>query len=204
MHLHVVGAGLPRTGTTSLKAALEQLVGGTCYHMFEVFPRYETHVPMWLRALDGDDGVLADLLADFSATLDWPASMWWAELVERHPQALVVLSRRDSADTWWRSVDRTVWDAVRRPTGMEEWDRLINGLMARFGVTDFDDSSMAMAAYERHNQAVRDAVPPDRLVEWQPTDGWGPLCTALGVAVPDDPFPHRNTTTEFRTNSGWD
>ena len=204
MTLRVVGAGLPRTGTTSLKQAIETLTGGVCYHMTEVFPRFETHVPLWQRALDGGLDAFDEIFAEFSSALDWPSSMFWRELAARSPDALVILSRRRDADTWWTSVDRTVWEAMRRRTGIEHWDSMVDELTRRLGVSDLTDSSMAIAAYEAHNQAVRQEVAPDRLLEWQPSDGWEPLCAALGTDVPDEPFPHSNVTAEFRAQAGFE
>lgn len=204
MTLRIVGAGLPRTGTTSLKHAIERLTGGNCYHMTEVFPRFDTHLPLWQRAIDGDLEVFDEIFDGFTATLDWPSSAFWPLLMERYPDSLVVLSRRKDAETWWASVDRTVWEGMRRETDMPEWDRMVAGLTERFGVRDLDDPAEAMAAYAAQNQAARDAVPADRFLEWEPADGWKPLCDALGVAVPDEAFPHRNVTAEFRAVNGWD
>ena len=64
-----------------------------------------------------------------------------------------------------------------------------------------DDADAAKAAYERHNADVRAQSDPARLVEWQPGDGWEPLCTALHVDVPDEPFPHVNTAAEFQAST---
>ena len=111
--LKVIGAGLPRTGTTSLKAALEQLLGGDCYHMFEFFERVDEHGLLWWQALEGDLDALDVILDGWAAAIDWPASLFWRELSERHPDAVVVLSHRESVEAWWASVDRTVWASMR-------------------------------------------------------------------------------------------
>jgi hypothetical protein len=203
--LSVIGAGLPRTGTTSLKAALEQLLGGGCYHMFEFFERVDQHGPLWWRALDGELDALDAILDGWAAAIDWPASLFWRELSERHPDAVVVLSHRGDAETWWRSVDRTVWASMRA----SQADPLIGawngGLRAAFGLgDDWDDPSVAMAAYRRHFDEVVASVAAERLVIWQASDGWEPLCTALGVDVPATEFFHRNTTAEFRDRAGLD
>lgn len=203
MSLRIIGAGLPRTGTTSLKAAIEQLTGERCYHMFEVMARAEEHVPMWLRVLDGDLAVTDELFAGFGSAIDWPASSFWRELAARHPDALVVLTKRADSETWWRSAERTVWEAVRRSTGREAWDRMLRGLMARFHENGHDPAT-AKATYGRHLEEVRAAIDPERLVELQPGDGWAPLCAALGIAEPDEPYPHSNTASEFRAMAGWE
>jgi hypothetical protein len=75
---------------------------------------------------------------------------------------------------------------------------MIDAVFAARFTSAIDDRDLAVAAFERHNARVRAAVPPHRFLEWQPGDGWKPLCTALGVPVPDEPFPHVNTTQEWR------
>ena len=203
MALRIIGAGMPRTGTTSLKAAIEQLTGEGCYHMFEVFPRWEQHLPLWHRVLGGDIAATDEIFRDFGSAIDWPASSFWRELSERHPDAIVVLTRRSTPEQWWASANRTVWEAMRRTIGDEQWDAMVEGLRGRFH-EPLDDPEGAMAAYEAHNQQVRDTIDLSRLIEMEPSDGWGPICEALGVVVPDEPYPHENTTDEFRKQTGWD
>lgn len=199
MTLQVVGAGLGRTGTVSLKLALERLLGAPCYHMTEVFGHLD-HVPAWHRAVRGEPIDWEALLGGYRAVVDWPAAAFWRELSEAYPGATVLLSVRDDPETWWRSADRTVFAAMRRPAPpeLEAWFAMVSDLWRTRMGEGWDDPQVAMAAYERHNDAVRATVPADRLVEWRPGDGWEPLCTALGVAVPDEPFPHENTTADFR------
>lgn len=203
MGLRVIGAGLPRTGTTSLKLALEHLTGEPCYHMTEMFPRVEAHLPMWQRVVDGEIDVIDEILDGFGSTVDWPSSVFWREHADRHPEALIVLTRRDDVDQWWGSASRTVWESMQRRTGFPEWDGLVDGLRARFHEDPFDVEGIK-AAYGRWNEEVRASVPAERLVELAPGDGWAPICAALGVEVPDEPYPHANTTAEFRANTGWE
>jgi len=200
MTLAVVGAGLGRTGTVSLKGALEQLLGGPCYHMTEVFSHLDEHVPVWHGATRGEPVDWEALLGGYRASVDWPASAFWRPLSEAYPGAIVLLSVRDDAQTWWRSADRTVFDAMRKepPPEMAAWYAMVSDLWRSTMGESWDDPEVAMAAYERHNAEVRASVPPERLVEWRPGDGWAPLCEALGVPVPDAPFPHENTTADFR------
>lgn len=197
MGLRVIGAGLPRTGTASLKAALEQLLDGPCYHMFEFFPRVEEDGPRWWAALDGDVEALAAVTSGWSAAVDWPASVMWRELAELYPDAPVVLSHRGDAATWWRSVDATVWDTMRTRTSgpIEAWNAKLR-TTAGFG-EDWDDRAAACARYDAHMNDVIDTISPDRLVLWQATEGWGPLCRALDLPEPDGPFLHENTTADF-------
>lgn len=203
--LRVIGAGLPRTGTTSLKAGLEQLLGGDCYHMFELMNRVETDGMRWYQALEGDLGVLDALTDGWAAAVDWPAALFWRELAERNPDALVVLSHRGSAETWWDSVDATVWAAMRRPDIEPMFAAFNEQMRAKAGLgDDWDDPEVAKAYYRASYDAVVAEVAPDRLVIWQPSDGWGPLCAALGVPEPDGDFFHNNDRREFRSKAGFE
>ena len=193
MALRVVGAGLPRTGTFSLKTALERLLGGPCYHMLELVQNLE-HVPTWHAAARGRMPDWADFLSDYSATVDWPASLFWRELSGAFPGAIVLFSVRD-AESWWDSVSKTVFN-VQVPIS-PEWRAMMDDLEAARFTARTDDRAAAIEAFEKHNDAVRKAVPAGRLVEWRAGDGWEPLCSALGLAVPDEPFPHTNTRAEF-------
>lgn len=207
MTLRLVGAGLGRTGTHSLKLALEQLLGGPCYHMFEVLEHPE-HVPTWQRAAQGEPPDWARFLAGYAASVDWPAAAFWRELADANPDAVVLLSRRDDAEAWWASAERTIFAAARRwsssdPELASQGRMVLDLLRARF-TEHWSDHDAAVAAYERHNDEVRSTARKDRLVEWRPGDGWAPICRALGLAVPDRPFPHVNTTDEFRAMAGLD
>jgi hypothetical protein len=203
MALRIVGAGVGRTGTHSLKVALEQLLGGPCYHMYEAFPRPD-HLVAWTAALRGEPTDWGALFDGFTATVDWPACSTWEPILDANPGALVLLSTRASTDEWYRSADRTIFESMR---GMAGADHAFAEMAAAMGTAfgaDWGDEASCRAAYERHNAHVRATAPADRLVEWQPADGWGPLCAALGVAEPSEPFPVTNTTEEFRAQFGMD
>lgn len=201
MPLKVVGAGLGRTGTHSLKLALESLLGERCYHMIEVFGNPD-HVPMWHQAALGQMPDWEELFAGYGAAVDWPAAAFWEEQSEAFPDALILLSTRDSAG-WWRSCDSTIFQVFRKAddTMPAEWTAMVTELFGKFAGGTLDEAS-AISAYERHNAHVRATAPADRLLEWHPGDGWEPICGALGVPVPDEPFPHVNTTAEFRSMAG--
>jgi hypothetical protein len=201
MPVRLVGAGLPRTGTHSLKVALEQLLGSPCYHMIEVFRQLE-HVPLWHQAIKGDTPEWRALLGGYGAAVDWPASAFWKELADAYPDAVVLLSVRDTPEAWWKSADETVFEGMRRehPPAFAAWlDMCLDLLRSRF-TPQWEDSRSAMEAYAHHNDEVRSTIPKDRLVEWRPGDGWAPICSALDLPIPDEPFPHVNTTAEFRAN----
>ncbi len=197
--MRVVGAGLPRTGTKSLKAALERLVGGTCYHMTELFNRHAEDLPTWQAAIRGDDVDWRTFPPGFTAAVDWPASAFWRELAAAHPGAIVVLSTRRDAAEWWESCDATVFPILRRDSYPEfaDWFAMAQALVVREMGANWDNAATAQAFYQRYNAAVRAEAPPERFVDWQASDGWEPLCAALGVPVPDEPFPHVNSRAEF-------
>jgi hypothetical protein len=189
--LRVIGAGLPRTGTRSLKAALELLLGGRCYHMQEVFENLD-HVRTWRRALAGEPTDWSAFLGGYVAAVDWPSSAFWPQLVAAYPDAVVILSTRAEPGTWWHSADRSILPGARQhpPTDLTEWQDLFISLLRGRLTPHWADECAANEAYERHNETVRALAPADRLLEWKATDGWAPLCRVLGVPVPDEPFPH--------------
>ncbi len=199
MELRVVGAGLGRTGTLSLKTALERLLGGRCYHMIEIFGHPE-HAPVWQAAAEGVAVDWDRVLAEYDMTIDWPACAFWRELTAANPEAIILLSTRDSAQTWWKSASETIFVGMDNP-GLEPvpgWRAMWDAVAPRTMEPGFHNSAeVAMAGYDAHNAAVRAEADPSRLVEWQPGDGWEPLCAALDVAVPDEPFPHLNTSEEW-------
>jgi hypothetical protein len=198
--LKLIGAGLGRTGTLSLRVALEKLLAAPCYHMSAVFEHPE-HVPFWRDAARGAMPDWNGLLRGYAAAVDWPAASFWQEISAAFPAAVILLSERDSADAWWRSASETIFPASRKaPAG--EWRDMAEALFAhRFGA-DLDDRAACIAAYERHNATVRRTAPASRLVTWKPGDGWAPLCAALRVAIPDEPFPHVNSKEEFLARHG--
>ena len=200
--LRVVGAGLGRTGTNSLKLALERLTGGPCYHMIELFENPDD-LPHWRGAVRDDPPDWRTFPAGYTATVDWPACAFWAGLADAHPDAIVLLSVRDSAEQWWRSFEATILAGLSRPVPPDqpEWAerrKVTLEMLDRTFTPRWRERDGAMAGYEAHNAAVRQAVPAERLVEWRAGDGWEPICAALGVPVPEEPFPHVNTTEEFQ------
>jgi len=204
MGLQVIGAGLPRTGTSSLKSALEQLLGEPCYHMFEV-QKNPDHGILWWAALEGDDASRAKALHGYGAAVDWPASLFWRELIAENPDAIVVLSHRGDAETWWNSVDKTVWAAMRRPDIEQAFAEFNVRMRRKAGLgEDWDTPAGAMAYYDRVYAEVVARVPAEKLVIWQASQGWEPLCEALGLPVPELDFFHQNTTAEFRERAGFD
>jgi hypothetical protein len=207
MALELIGAGLGRTGTLSLKAALERLGYAPCYHMIEVLasPPRAQH---WLARTPSGGHDWDAIFAGYRATVDWPAAAFWRELADRHPHAKVLLSLRD-ADRWYDSVMNTIYlvlkqgPPARAPQILHEFQRFVYELVIErtFGGR-LDDRAHAKRVFEAHNQAVIDAIPAPRLLVYRTGDGWEPLCRFLGVPVPDAPFPHLNDTAWYRARAG--
>jgi hypothetical protein len=174
--------------------------------MFEVIEHPES-VPLWHAVALGESDDLETLMSGYVASVDWPASAYWPELWAANPGAIVLLSSRASAETWWGSFEATILQTLTMELppealamGMEKHRAMVVDLFERRFTPDWREREGAMAAYERHNARVRSEVPAERLVDWQPGDGWEPICAALGVAVPDEPFPHKNDTEQFQAN----
>ena len=203
MSLKVVGAGFGRTGTLSLKVALERIGFGPCYHMVEVFPRPE-HVAMWHRLAFEQSMDWDEIFRGFHATVDWPAARWWREIAAHFPDAKVLLSVRDP-EAWYKSVTDTIYQPMKSPApdGVPELVRL-QSEMARKAILSetfdnrFEDKAHAIEVFQKHNQAVRDTIDPTRLLVFDVREGWGPLCRFLEVPVPDEPFPRLNDTATFQ------
>ncbi|MFG3436961.1 sulfotransferase family protein [Nonomuraea sp. NPDC047897] len=218
--VEVIGAGLPRTGTTSMKVALERLGFAPCYHMAEVMTHPE-HVDRWVAAAAGQVRTREDwdrvFDGGYRATQDWPAAHFWRELAGAYPEAKVVLTVRDPR-AWYPSMRMLTSggprpdpaaelpEPVRRALTAMDRMRPVLDLMGgshfgpgwRFG-TGLADEEQAVAAFERHVAAVRDSVPAERLLVFDVREGWGPLCAFLGVAVPaGEPFPHLNDAASMR------
>lgn len=200
MTLQLIGAGFGRTGTLSLKQALEAL-GLPCYHMSEVVRRPE-HVELWRRAWRGEAPWEA-LFDGYAAAVDWPAAGFWPRLMRFYPQAKVILTTRD-ARSWYRSASETIFRSMKEGLRTSDPLRRKRLQMAReiivegaFG-GDLDDAANAIGVYEANVARVRAEVPPERLIAFDSRDGWPPLCEALGLPIPDQPYPRINTTSEFR------
>src|SRR5262249_37212692 len=159
MTLRVVGAGLGRTGTHSLKVALEQLLGAPCYHMLEVLQHPES-VPVWQDAVDSKPVDWYALMHSYAAAVDWPVVAFWRELADAFPDPIVLLSTRSSADAWWKSANETIFEVTRRggfdDPNLQAQRRMIDGLFRRLTPEWSNaDGAAARRAYDAHNANVR-------------------------------------------------
>ena len=197
MSLRVIGAGFGRTGTTSLKFALETLLGAPCYHMREALAHRE-HISIWREAAAGRMPNWQGFLAGYAAAMSFPASAFWSELADAFPEALVLLSVRDP-ESWWTSVRQTIFQVDESPVVSDAHKAMIEALYIRCGIPDRQDREAVIRAYEAHQARVRDVIAADRLLVWQLGDGWEPICNALDLPIPNEPFPRTNSTAEWRT-----
>ncbi len=201
MELKVVGAGVGRTGTHSLKLALEQLLGGPCHHMLEIFGD-PGQIPAWIDAIEGRPVDWSIMLAKYRAIVDWPGGSFWNELSEVNPEALVLLSVRDP-EAWYRSASNTIFLTFdNMPPELAPWMDAVRRLLRDRFSDRFDDPTTMIDAFVRHNESVRAKVSASQLLEWDLGDGWDPICDRLGLPVPPEPFPITNSTDEFREMVG--
>jgi hypothetical protein len=203
--IEVIGAGFGRTGTMSLKVALERLGYVKCYHMIEVF-EHQDHIPLWAAAHRGESVDWDMLYEGYSATVDWPSCDRWQEHAAHFPDARIILSTRDP-ERWYESVMSTIYQtgaALRdsEDENLQRFGRWADEIIWT-GVFDgrFEDKDHAIAVFNAHEARVKASVPADRLLVFEASEGWQPLCEFLGKEVPDEDYPRVNTRDEFLTGS---
>ncbi|MEI4470829.1 sulfotransferase family protein [Frigidibacter sp. MR17.24] len=207
MALEVIGSGFGRTGTRSLKEALEILGFGPCHHMEEVFAN-PGQVPGWVGALSGQPTDWVALYDGYRAQVDWPGAHVWRQVAAAHPQAKVIHSQRPD-DSWWRSFSTTIGKVMRisdslalPPHIRQMFDAALPAIGEGTFGTRTPDRDTALATYHRRREEVLAALPPERVLVFDVAEGWGPLCGFLGVPVPDTAFPHLNERADFWANFG--
>ena len=206
MSLAVIGAGFGRTGTLSISVALERLGYGPCYHMDNVFASAE-HLARWQAVADGDPTDWNSIFAGHAATVDWPGMLYYRELADAFPDAKVLLSVRP-ADSWWESFSNTIRRLIesRDRVRDEHLRRVLTYAYRIIAVQTFggamDDKDAAIARYEDHIDNVRKNIAAERLLVYQVTEGWGPLCKFLGVSEPREDFPRLNNVNDFWRHFG--
>ena len=214
--IHVIGCGVGRTGTTSLKSAIEILYGNACYHMAEVIK--SSSYDFWTRASNNENispEEYKQVLKGYCGVTDNPASMMWKELLEVYPDAKVVLAVRDPEE-WYKSFKSTLiyitpnsslWgvrvavNILNRPVG-----RLVRATFGKWSgdyrLVDYKDyetnKERMINYYLKYNEHVKQRCPADKLLIYNIKEGWAPLCAHLNLPIPDVPFPHENDTQEVR------
>ena len=210
MGLKVIGAGFGRTGTLSLKFALERLGFDKCYHMMEM-PLVPEHIPIWRSAAAGQTVDWETLFKGYQAAVDWPSCNFWRQQLQVFPDAKVILTRRDP-EQWYSSVMNTIWLSSEQGR-MDLADAELVGRVESEGHDRIkmvyeviwegvfnlrmEDKKHVMHCFEQHNQSVINSVPKEQLLVIEPGDGWSPLCEFLEVDIPDVDYPRINSKDDF-------
>jgi hypothetical protein len=198
--IEVIGAGFGRNGTLSLKYALEKLGFEKCYHMLELNQEKDEDLA-WMALARGEPVDFDKLFEGYRASVDWPSCNFWREQMAWYPDAKVILSERDP-DRWYASIMNTIYPFSVEARKMDDplmqrrskmvfelvWDGVFDGRM--------EDKDHVIGVYLAHNQAVKDEVPPEKLLVFESSQGWAPLCEFLDRPLPDEPYPKVNTTED--------
>lgn len=194
MSLEVIGAGFGRTGTETLKTALEQLGFAPCYHMFTLIEKHEEHeehVPIWENAYTGGKNIDWDFLYQgYRAAVDFPTSVFAEQLATKYQKAKVILTVRDP-EQWFASASTTIFPAAKERRGDKP-----NVIDMLFQGRQFEKDH-AISVFNSHIRRIKEVIPPERLLVYHVKEGWEPLCRFLNVEIPDNVFPHRNAQADF-------
>lgn len=197
--MQIIGTGVGRTGTYSLKLALNQLGFGPCHHMEEVLHNMPTQVPLWTAAVN-DKADWSAIYDGYPSAVDWPTAGFFRELVATYPDAKFVHTERN-AESWADSFGGTIYTLLqgkdKAPPEMQDWLAMASGVITKTGFPEGLDKNGLIHAFNAHNYAVKETIPADRLLVFQVKQGWQPLCDFLGVDAPDEDFPRTNDRAEF-------
>jgi hypothetical protein len=213
MPLKIIGAGLGRTGTHTLKLALEELGFGKCYHMEELVMHHPENIHYWADAKAGKTVNWEELFMGFQSAVDIPTFYFYKDFMKLYPGSKVILTVRNP-ESWYKSFNDTIIrqskpslgkilsTSLRMPFSKKVRDRLkvfqyAGSMLKEFFTNGFEDKEATLKFFERWNQEVRNYVPADQLLVYDVKEGWEPLCRFLNVPVSQKPFPHSNTTAEF-------
>jgi hypothetical protein len=199
MTLKVIGAGLGRTGTNSLRIALNMLGVGPCHHMEEVIMNMPVQVPLWQAAVDGNPDWVA-IYEGYNSAVDWPTASFYTALNKAYPDAKFILTVR-SPESWTASFGGTIYklieDSAGAPPHMQAWLKMGKAVLSKSGVVLGLDEAGLKKAFTTHNDAVKASIPASHLLVYEAKQGWEPLCKFLGVPVPTEAFPQTNGREEF-------
>ena len=212
--MKVIGVGFGRSGTMSLKQALEDLGAGPCFHMIDLIRNPDKVEPWHDAAINGEKN-WDEMFSGYESTIDWPGCSFWEELIEVHPDSPVLLNVRDF-DGFYKSCQNTIWavkqaaqagelaqDANRPPPSPKLWEVIGKLIWEGDFQGRFEDKEFTRGLYEDRIERIKSAVPPERLTVFQlGIDGWETLADMLGVDPPDAEFPHLHDTDEFRAEFG--
>ncbi len=212
MPLKIIGSGLGRTGTFSLKLALEHLGFGKCYHMTELFQNPE-RVSHFQQAEEGKKVKWDEVFDGYNSAVDYPAARFYRQLSDHYPEARIIHTYRDPEE-WYESAVHTIFMArnldirrilkfalrypvsrvVQKRFHVFRYNRKLMNL--EFG-KDLSDRGKVLKAFEKHTENVIKRIDPARLLVFNVSEGWGPLCRFLKLPVPSESFPNSNSRDEF-------
>jgi hypothetical protein len=199
MTINLIGAGVGRTGTYSLKLAINQIGLGPCHHMEEVLHNMPVHVPLWAAAA-ADNPDWARIYDGYNSAVDWPTACFFRELLAQYPDARFVLTERDP-ERWADSFGATIYKLLagkdEAPEEMRAWLEMASAVIAKTGFPPGLDRNGLVEAFKTHNNSVRETIPASQLLVFEVKQGWEPLCEFLGVPVPKTEFPRSNHREEF-------
>jgi len=199
MVTNVIGVGVGRTGTYSLRLAINRLGLGPCYHMEDVLENMPVQLPLWTAALEGNPD-WTSIYSGFSSAVDWPTASFFRELVKEFPSAKFVLTERipeNWADSFGSTIFKLLADRGRAPADMHAWLEMVLSVVSKSGFPEGLDRDGLIKGFVAHSAAVKEAIPASQLLVFSVKDGWEPLCTFLDMPVPDEPFPRSNSREEF-------
>ena len=218
MALKVIGAGWGRTGTESLKKALEMLGYGKCYHMFELI-KDGKRIVYWEDLFSGKTTDFDKLFEGYQSAVDFPAAAYYKELMAYYPDAKVILTYRDP-EKWYESASKTIFKSLPAPilpvtrlVGLVNknisyfpriYKNVISAIFEKFLHGRKDDKAYVINLYNQWVEDVKKTVPADKLLVFEAREGWEPLCHFLNVPIPEVPYPKGNDSEEFikRTKTG--
>lgn len=199
MSMQVIGAGVGRTGTYSLKLAINQLGFGPCHHMEEVLHNMPVQVPLWSAAAAGKPDWMR-IYDGYESAVDWPTACFFRELLREFPSARFVLTHRDPgkwADSFGATIYKLLAGRDQAPEEMRDWLDMASDVIVKTGFPPGLDREGLIQAFIAHNDAVKETIPANQLLVYEVKDGWEPLCTFLDVPVPTEEFPRTNHREEF-------
>ena len=203
--LKILGAGFSRTGTSSLKRALEILELGPCYHMHEVFLNPE-NPKAWTEAMTNTAN-WQELFRGYQSAVDAPTCHFWQQIHDAFQSSKVILTERDP-DEWYESYYSTIFQVLSNPSLMASSARATLEMVRKLELDHiftgrFEDKAHAITIYTQHNQQVKNTLSSENLLVFNVSDGWEPLCTFLDIDIPDVDFPYRNSQAQFQSRVGF-
>jgi len=218
MSLFVIGTGLSRTGTTTLRKVIEELGFGPCYNSTELFIR-PRGIEFWEALEKGQEVDFESFFSDYNAIIGFPGYIFHQQLKDRYPSAKIILSYRDP-DEWYEDISTTVFESASSHVNkayaneVRSFDPYLADCIERIHALQlrmleenyfegrFSDQELSVKRYVEWNESIKEIYPEDELLVYQVTEGWEPVCEFLGVPVPEDKeFPHLNHPTSFHNRS---